>query len=123
MRLNSNFWPAIIWWLIVTYCSLTVAPQLPDFNLFTADKLIHFGIYGLLCLLILGGFRFSGKMLTLKVVIFAVAISAIWGAILETCQAYLPYRTYELDDMVANTIGACLAPPLYWLVRKMNPRF
>jgi VanZ family protein len=120
MQINKNYWPAIIWWAVLTYCSLTVAPQLPDFNLFTLDKVLHFGIYGLLCLLIMGGWRFSGNQLSPKVIFFAVAGCAFWGILMECTQGFLPYRSFELDDMVANTIGAIMAPPGYWLLRKVG---
>jgi VanZ family protein len=120
MLLTRHLVPAGIWLLILTYCSLTVPPSLPDFNLLRLDKFIHFGIYGLLCLLILGGLQMSGKRLDVATIIKSVCAAATWGILLEVCQAFLPYRTYELDDMVANTMGSALAPPFYWLMRKMG---
>lgn len=114
------FLPAAIWWLVLTYCSLTTVPELPKFNLFSMDKMMHFGIYGLLNLFLLGGWRSTGKPLTIKVIAVCTTVAVVWGILIELLQGLLPYRSFEWDDMLANTIGALLTIPLYWLARRFG---
>jgi VanZ family protein len=112
--------PAMIWWVVLTYCSVTTVPQLPKFSLFTADKLIHFGIYGLLNLFILGGFRKAGRALNPQIVLLSTVFCIIWGVLIECFQGLLPHRTFEFDDMLANAIGSILAVPSYWIARQLG---
>ncbi len=118
--MSKAFLPAAIWWLVLTYCSLTTVPELPKFDLFSLDKLIHFGIYGLLNLFFLGGWRRAGKTLSIKVTLYFTLFAMAWGILIEYIQGTLSYRTFEYDDMIANTIGAILSIPFYWIARRVG---
>jgi VanZ family protein len=114
-----HFLPALLWWAVVTYCSVNAVPSLPDFNLFEADKLIHFGIYALLSLFLIGGSVRSGYALDARLLTQIVLFSAGWGALMECVQAYLPFRFFEWDDMIANAAGAaCALPMFFWVLRR-----
>ena len=67
-----------------------------------SDKVAHFLAYGSLSLWF--GMIFSGGTRQLGI---AVAIAAL-GASLEFLQGLTDYRSFEIADMVANTIGAAL---------------
>lgn len=88
-------WAAAIVWL-----SLTPSP--PQVDVEFGDKLGHFGAYGLLmlwfCLL------YSSRTAR----IWHAAAFIAMGVGLEVLQGYLGYRTYEVFDMSANTLGVLL---------------
>ena len=88
-------WAAAIVWL-----SLTPAP--PDLDIAYGDKLGHFIGYGLLmswfCLL------YPSRITRIS---YAAAFIAM-GIGLEFLQGQLGYRTYEVFDMYANTLGVLI---------------
>ena len=71
------------------------------------DKVAHFGVYGLLATLACrlgGGWRAAAWAL--------LAVSA-YGATDEWHQSFVPGRSTELADWIADTAGAALAVSLY----------
>jgi VanZ family protein len=98
-------WAAAIAWL-----SLTPAP--PDVDIEYGDKLGHFAAYGLLMV------WFSQLYLERKTrLAYAVGFVAM-GIGLEFIQGQLGYRTYEVFDMYANTLGVLLG----WALALILPR-
>jgi VanZ family protein len=88
-------WAAAIAWL-----SLTPAP--PEVDIEYGDKLGHFAAYGLLM------FWFS-QLYPKRTTRVAYAIGFVaMGIGLEFLQGQLGYRTYEVFDMYANTLGVLL---------------
>lgn len=98
-------WAAAIVWL-----SLTPAP--PDLELAYGDKLGHFAAYGLLML------WFCVLYPRRKTRILYAAGFVAMGIGLEFLQAELGYRTYEVFDMYANTLGVLLGWAAALLIRK-----
>jgi VanZ family protein len=50
--------------------------------------------------------------------LLAVALSAMYGAVLEAWQGLLPWRSMELLDWVADVAGAILGAVLYGLIQR-----
>lgn len=88
-------WAAAVVWL-----SLTPAP--PQVDVQFGDKIGHFAAYGFLmfwfCLLY--------PMLRIRM-LYAAGFIAL-GVVLEVVQGELGYRTYDVMDMAANTVGVLL---------------
>jgi VanZ family protein len=98
-------WAAAIVWL-----SLTPAP--PDLDIEHGDKLGHFAAYGLLM------FWFSQLYLQRKTrIAYAMGFVAM-GIGLEFMQGQFGYRTYEVFDMCANTLGVLLGWAAALIIRK-----
>jgi VanZ family protein len=95
-------WAAAIVWL-----SLTPAPPQVDFDF--SDKVGHFAAYGLL--------MFWFARLYQARIAFAAGFIAM-GIALEFAQGALGFRTYEVLDMVANTIGVFMGWGAAALFRK-----
>ncbi len=85
-------WAAAIAWL-------SLAPSLPPVELAYGDKLGHLAAYGLLM------FWFA-QLYAARV--FYAAGFVLMGAALELLQAQTGYRSYEVLDMAANTVGVLL---------------
>ncbi len=88
-------WAAAIVWL-----SLTPAP--PALDIAYSDKLGHLAAYGLLM------FWFSQLYAGQRLRLLHAAAFIAMGAGLEIVQGQLGYRTYDLIDMLANTLGVLL---------------
>jgi len=88
-------WVAAIVWL-----SLTPAP--PQVEFAHGDKLGHFAGYGLLMLWF--ALLYLGRNLR---ILYAAGFIAM-GIGLEFLQGHLGYRSFEVFDMYANTLGVLL---------------
>jgi VanZ family protein len=85
-------WAAAIVWLSLT-------PRPPEIDLPQSDKLGHFAAYGLLM------FWFSQLYEKRKARLSYGAGFIAMGVGLEIAQGALGYRTYDVLDMYANTLG------------------
>jgi VanZ family protein len=71
------------------------------------DKFAHFGVYGLLATLVCRlGYGWRAALWTL------IAVSA-YGASDEWHQSFVPGRTMDVRDWIADTVGAAIAIALY----------
>ena len=76
-----------------------------------ADKIIHFVFYGMTAIFL---FRYFEKKATVNRAFYAsVAFTSMYGAAMEVLQYFLPYRSFSLVDMAANTLGAFSGCVLY----------
>jgi VanZ family protein len=76
-----------------------------------ADKIIHFVFYGMTAIFL---FRYFEKKATANRTFYvSVAIAGMYGAAMEVLQYFLPYRSFSLADMAANTLGAFSGCVLY----------
>jgi VanZ family protein len=98
-------WAGAIVWL-----SLTPAP--PEVGISEGDKIGHFLAYGVLMFWFAQ--LYSGRRIRIA---FALAFIAI-GVGLEFIQAQLGYRSYDVFDMGANTVGVLLG----WAAALLLPR-
>ncbi|GAB4235999.1 MAG: hypothetical protein OHK0028_12800 [Deltaproteobacteria bacterium] len=120
---------ASVGWVVLTL-TLTSIPN-PEFgpNFPGADKIAHFGFYGV------GGFLFvlwrreSGKG-AIGAALWAVALAALLGGIDEFHQRWIPGRSMEFLDWIADfaggsagALGATLASSLlpFLVTRKNQP--
>ena len=101
----------VIFWLGSIHTSFGISPSfLPFVQFLPQDKVNHLGAFGLLTWLVLRALRFELKTVTYsRLIIASVAVSSLTGALLEVWQFLFPYRSVELGDWVADTIGALFA--------------
>ena|SRR5689334_1614531 len=106
----------LLWWALwacVGYLSLTPIRLPPG----TSDKLLHFTGYALMSAAAVG-FCHTRHRLALW-----AALATAFGGGIEIAQAFIPYRSCELLDFVADAAGAalgCLTAQL-WLLLVIRP--
>ena len=98
-------WPLAIAGLIFVASSRShvVAPGITRVD----DKIVHFAVYGLLATLVCrigGGWRGA---------VWSLAIVSAYGASDEWHQSFVPGRMCDVNDWIADTLGAALAIGLY----------
>jgi VanZ family protein len=82
-----------------------------------ADKIVHFVFYGITSIFL---FRhFVKKSTPIRACYMSVVLASTYGAAMEVVQYFLPYRSFSLEDMVANVLGAFSGCLLYMKVKSL----
>lgn len=101
--------PALGWAAILFIASSIPGTAYPKVGWPLADKAVHLGLYGFLGGLVAIGARSSWPDLsTAQRVIRCVLITAAYGLSDELHQLFVPFRSFDLWDLLADTIGAAI---------------
>ncbi len=85
------------------------------------DKVFHFGLFGMLSILLFLAFFYEQRRPPLKAALLALLITAAYGAFDEFHQSFTPTRSVDVFDWVADAAGGMLAF-LAALRRRDQPR-
>lgn len=100
------------WAMVAAVVAVTLMPPPPGFELGEKDKLAHLLAYGVMMLWFCQLYpRRQTRIL------YAVGLVAM-GVGLEHIQGMLGYRTYDVADMYANSLGVILGWSVAPLVRR-----
>ena len=113
--------PLILYCTGIFILSSAPLPELPDFGFDFQDKLNHIVAYGLMTLLAYRAATWIGRDMEWsrgKPIALAVLFVAFYGVSDEFHQMYVPGRSSEIYDWLADVAGALLAiPALHYLSR------
>ncbi|MCU0342891.1 MAG: VanZ family protein [Ignavibacterium sp.] len=101
--------PLIIYWIILFI--LTSLPSTMAIATDINDKLNHFGAYGLLSVLLYLNMHFQEKIKILSRFpeAFTVLIASVYGFLDEIHQMFVPGRSAEFLDWLADFLGSVTA--------------
>ena len=111
--------PAFSWMALIFAMCLVPGGSLPRVNwmsLFSIDKLVHVGMFVVLVVLLIVGFRkqYNYQLLRSRAISVALLISFLYGIVIELLQAGVIFdRTADVNDVIANVIGAFLGVLLF----------
>jgi glycopeptide antibiotics resistance protein len=112
---------ALIWTAFIASSCLLPASVFKPFsfqNLLGLDKLIHLILYFVFVQL----WGLSNKHLNLKKKIVILSLGIIYGILIEFLQSAMNNgRSFEVDDMIANTIGCILGVYLLTITKNKLP--
>lgn len=114
-KLTRQLWVALLWTLFVAFLLCLPAnnfPQQPVFKIKHLDKFIHLVLFGNLVLFWGSSVyhRLSEKQQFFKYLVITLLFSIFYGIFLEYVQVtYIPSRTFEWDDIWADSAGSGLA--------------
>ncbi|MDP4128728.1 MAG: VanZ family protein [Bacteroidota bacterium] len=117
-KILSRRYPAILWTLIIFILLALPGTMLPsegNFKIPNFDKYVHISIFCLFVLLwsIYYGTKPHTKNRHIFFVIFIAA--CLYGTAMEFVQKYfIPFRDFDLYDILADVVGACIG---YLLMR------
>jgi VanZ family protein len=100
--------PAIVWALMIFTASSIPGPRIPSLPIFQLDKLLHGGIFLVFGVLVERAFR---HQTALSLFARASGMAAFWCAVLygmsdEIHQLFVPGRSSDVLDVLADTVGA-----------------
>ena len=74
------------------------------------DKLVHCGLFFVLAVLYSTGSirKWKTKTLRIEIAIKNTIVLISYGAFIEYLQSFIPWRSSDGADLVADTIGACM---------------
>lgn len=104
---------------------LSSIPQLPSPPGPFSDKHFHFASYALLAALLVRALASARlRNITTRVAIAAFALATLYGMTDEFHQRFVPGRTYALDDLAADALGAAAAAGLLlaWAIIRRQRR-
>ncbi len=109
------FWKPLLWLAIICYALFIPADDLPIepfLKIPHFDKLVHFGLFFVFCLLLLRPF----KKIQLNFYLLAPLISISLSAVLEVSQHILSNsRNSDIKDFIANSMGVIASVIFYYL--------
>jgi len=111
----------LVWMAVLFY--LSHQTTLPTPTLFPGqDKFFHAAVYAVLGFLLLGSRQPSEAGYSTAQIRGSILIASLYGISDEVHQYFVPGRSTEVWDWVADTLGAVIAVSfLAWLSRKRKP--
>lgn len=105
----------IVWCVAIFVSSSIPSDRLPAVGVFGFDKIVHFGIYLVLCLLLHRSLRNQSKFPFLRrhSLIMSIIVSILYGMTDEFHQLFVPGRSSSVYDLFANALGG-LSYSVYW---------
>ena len=109
--------PAIGWALMIFIVSSVPAKYIPSYKIFHYDKLFHislFLIFGVLVYYALEPYSHKNSFSWARI-LFSISVVILYGVLDEIHQGYVPGRTIDMWDAIADTIGGVLAGLIVYL--------
>jgi VanZ family protein len=125
-RFATHVLPAVAYASAIFYAGLVRIGRLPQVGFVATDKLLHALAFGGLALLLARAVHWLRPVGTLpRKLLLGCAGSSALGLSLEVCQAFTAYRSADVMDWVADTLGALLAVGLtfaffLWIPRRAH---
>ena len=112
--------PAILWASVIFFGSSIPGTKLPSFAHLINDKVIHASIFFLLGLLVYRALEPKVKPAAFDWRRLLIAISAviIYGISDEFHQGFVPGRTVDYSDALADSLGGVFSALLIWLYER-----
>jgi VanZ family protein len=110
--------PALLWAAVISTASSVPGERIPDLPLLAQDKLVHFGIYLLLAWLVHRAFHDQSQLPWLARYASASTVIAVglYGMIDEIHQLFVPGRSCDIVDWLADLSGGIVAVGLLFLL-------
>ncbi len=111
MFLKYNI-PAILLFFVILFLCTLPGSKVPQYAIPHLDKIAHITLFGSFGLSMFYGFskQFQFKKLQQKAVLIAFSFGIFYGIAIEIIQAnFIPSRSFELEDIIADSAGILLA--------------
>ncbi len=115
--------PAALIAIALFVLSSTPGTQFPTVKIWGADKVVHAVLYGTLAVTLampLSRLRLSAQ--PFKFVLTACFIAVLYGVLDECNQAFIPFRTPSVADVIADAVGALCGSLLFVFWRQRRAR-
>lgn len=116
---------ALIYALLIFVVSAVPSINPPNFGFVLEDKILHFFEYGIFSFLLFLAFFTSGReFLKKNVFVLSSIIGTAYAVTDEIHQGFVPGRSSEFLDFVADTLGIIMVQLCIWLyLKRKRKRF
>ena len=110
-------WAAALGWAAAIFLSSSrpIVTDIPDWlqAIPHSDKMVHAGVYAVLCVLLCRAFSARRSVLSPQVLVAAVFACSAYGLSDEFHQRFVAERCFDLMDLAADALGAAVAAALW----------
>ncbi len=120
-RLSTAQWALAAWLLLIFLLCIIPTDRLPrvSWDMLEPDKFIHAALFIVYGLLAIRAYPVAQGQLSARMVVYIIGFAIVYSFFLETYQQYCTTnRRFELPDIIANTVGACIAICIAWWQQK-----
>lgn len=105
----------IVWALVIFVLCALPGEKLPDPHINTPhlDKVVHFGMFFIMALLLCNELEYQTKLTPRKIYLVTVCIALIYGGVIELLQHNFFHRSGDMLDLLADVAGAIVGCLLY----------
>jgi len=114
--------PVLVWAAVLFAASSVPGDQVPAVGFDGADKVAHVVLYAVLGVLLVRAFRSTSGGSRAKLVGVVTLATALYGASDELHQSFVPGRSPDVFDVLADTIGGVLGALAATWRRPAEPR-
>jgi VanZ family protein len=120
----THFLPLAIWVVTIFIASSLPTNAIVSQDILDYDKLIHLGVYFVLGILVYRVLHLDSGPVWLRsqAVFYTLLFTALYGASDEFHQYFVPGRSMEFFDWLADALGGLLAIGAFALVSRLRPR-
>lgn len=111
----------VLWALLLFVASSIPGTSYPEVSFHYADKLVHVFVYGTLGGLLALAAAKTKPWTALRVWLFAVGVSTVYGGTDELHQLFVPNRSADLRDLLADTVGAAVGAVITLAIVRRKP--
>lgn len=121
---RTHLLPALLWGGAIFVSSSIASADLPKLDIWSADKIVHFGVYFVLAALVHRALRHPAapKGVREHHLLVMIVVTALYGLSDEIHQSFVPGRNPSLLDLLADAGGAVLYALLFLLWNRHRPR-
>jgi VanZ family protein len=103
--------PIILWGLLIFTASSIPAEDFPDYAIFSQDKLLHLLVFSIFALLLLVALRHQTRfpVVSRHTEWITLLVTLLYGALDEFHQLFVPGRSPDWRDLLADVAGGSLA--------------
>jgi VanZ family protein len=112
------WWLPISWAILLFIASSIPGTSYPEISFQYADKIVHMVIYGTLGGLLAMAARMTRPWGSLMIWLFAIGLATVYGGTDELHQWFVPNRSADLRDLLADTIGAAMGAAVALLLMR-----
>ena len=107
--------PAIVWAIGLFILSAWTSPPKVGEAMPHMDKAVHWILFSGQCWFVALALRRSHKLTLPATLAFAILIASAYGAVDEFHQRFVPHRTCDIADWVADTLGAAAGAAAFYV--------
>ena len=118
MKVFIRYWVPVLAYVGLIFVVSAQPGLRPPLHFDNADKLAHFGEYGILGVLIVRALGTLRQGSPLRAGLLAIALGVLIGTADELFQASVPGRDPSALDLLADTVGLTVAQLVFAMIRR-----